>query len=499
MKRGVMMCFCVSILVLNSAYAGDDYARLNGWDFDNWSTGTATWDLFKRTFIGVRDDDLMDVAHWELYDPNVTGKGHCFGMCLLSLAILKEDGHMGFCKPPYIYDGTEGPDDPELDTAITILHGHQFGHTMINWMTERIMSGELTNGKTAYDDVEYYLSMDDPPIISIIVGEGSGHAMVPYRCEEISSSEWRIYVYDPNRPYRVTSDYYDLDSNYIKIEAAGPHYEWAFEMDGGTMWEGDNSGIFKTFIFAYPFSEVLQPQRNPFELGAVLEDLNEVFVGGDARITQLSNDKGERLYKSGIHDPAAELEDHPEKRINNVIAFPFVGGGDGNPDAYIVKEHTDNDLKIDVESTGECYRFFLTGNGRLIKVEARSGLPGNDVINIRSINTAREELTVVSERGQVQLTIELLRPGQTLDETRTYRICDLWVSKAAPVSVRMTEDGDALMVKSMSPVQCDVEIVKSTDDGKQRLEQKEIVLSTSWQKLTPTDWNNLRDAHLCVQ
>jgi len=491
MKRAALMCICVSVLVLNNAYAGDDYARLHGWDFDNWSAGQVTWELFKRTFIGVRDDDLMDVAHWELYDPNVTGEGHCFGMCLLSLAILKEDGHMGFCKPVYIYDGTEGPDDPELDTAITILHGHQFGHTMINWLTERIMSGEMTNAKVAYDDVGYYLSMDDPPIISIIIGEGSGHALVPYRCEEVSSSTWRIYVYDPNRPYRVTSSYYDLDSNYIEIKAAGPHYEWSFEMDGGTVWAGDNTGVFKTFIFCIPYSEVLQPQRNPFELGAVLEDLNEVFVGGSGCIRQMCNDRGERLYKSAANDPTSELEDDPVLSMKNIMAFPFVGGGNNNPDAYIIKEYADEDLKIDVESTGDRYHFFMTGRGRLIKVEARSSVTGRDIFTIHQINTDSEELTIESERGSVAMNIELLRPGPVPEETRTFRILDLRVNRAVPVSVRVAEEGDALFIKSMSPVQCDLEIVKSTGEEKLRSKQVHVIISAEgWQEFTSPDLND---------
>jgi hypothetical protein len=470
MKRISLIFFSISVLVLNRVYAEDDYARLHGWDFDNYSAGQVTWELFQRTFIGVRDDDLMDVAHWEIYDDNVSGGGLCFGMCLLSLAIWKEDGHMGFCKPA------------ELDTAITILHGHQFGHTMINWLTERIMSGEMSNAKVAYDDVEYYLSMDDPPVISMIASIGDGHALVPYRCEVRSSSEWRIYVYDPNRPYRVTSSYYDQGHNYVEIHAVGLHYEWSFDM-GSEVWTGNNSTMNVTSIFAIPYSEVLQPQRNPFELGAVLEDLNEVFVGGGGRIRQLSNDKGERLYKNDPNDRTSEPENEPGLQIKNIMAFPFVGGGDNNPDAYIMKEYTGNDLKIDVESTGECYQFYMTGRGRLIRVEAQSRVPGHDIYTINSINTDSEELTIESEHGIVAMNIELLRPGPVPEETSTFRISGLQVHRAAPVSVRVAEDDDALFIKSGSPVRCDLEIVKSSGDEKLRFEQKNVKISAAgWQE-----------------
>ena len=335
MKHTKFILCGVLVLILTRAYADGDYARLNGWDFCNWKAGQATWEIFRRTFIGVRDDDPMDVAHWELYEPNISDKAHCFGMCLLSLAILKEEGHLGFCKPVHIYDGDaglskpfSGPTNPDLADAILMMNGHQFGHKMINWMAERIMSGDFKNARVAYDDVEYYLSTGDLPIISIINKPKEGHAMVPYRCEEISSSEWRIYVYDPNRPYRVYKDYYDLDSNYIEIIAISGGYEWSFMRDEGRwpgqpVWTGNSlSGL--SFIFAYPYSEVLQPQRNPFELGAVLEDLNEVFVAGSGSIVQMSNDKGERLYASETdHYPGiAELETDHLRRMYSVMAFP---------------------------------------------------------------------------------------------------------------------------------------------------------------------------------
>lgn len=500
MKHTKFILCGVLVLILNRAYADGDYARSNGWDFCNWKAGQATWEIFRRTFIGVRDDDPMDVAHWELYEPNISEKAHCFGMCLLSLAILKEEGHLGFCKPVHIYDGDaglskpfSGPTNPDLADAILMMNGHQFGHKMINWMAERIMSGDFKNARVAYDDVEYYLSTGDLPIISIINKPKEGHAMVPYRCEEISSSEWRIYVYDPNRPYKVYKDYYDLDSNYIEIIAISGGYEWSFKRDVGRwptepVWTGNSlSGL--SFIFAYPYSEVLQPQRNPFELGAVLEDLNEVFVAGDGGIAQMSNDKGERLYTSDAHGPASVFEEDPQLRMHSVTAFPFVGGTEEKlPDAYIIKEYTDEDLTIDIECTGECYRFFMTGAGRLVKVEARSNLSGSDAINIRNINTDREELTIESKRGSVQLNIELLRPDPVTQETRTFRISDLRVTKAAPVSVRVAEDLDALFIKSTLPVRCDLEIVRFNGEEKLRLRQTHVEVSEArWQKFTPGD------------
>ena len=515
MKRVPLIFTCLLVLALNLSYAGDDYARISGWDFVNWKAGEATWDIFQRTFIGVRDDDPMDHAHWALYEPQISNKAHCFGMCLLSLAILKEDGHLGFCRPVCVYSGDftkpkpfSGPDNPDLADAILMMNGHQFGHGMFNWIAEKFASGDIRNAMMAYNDVEYYLSMGDLPLISIIKEPGKGHAMVPYRCEKVNSNTWRIYVYDPNSPYRICSQYYDSDSNYIRIDKIAGGYSWSFLRDTqrwppNTWWSG-MSTTGKSAIFAYPYSLVLQPQRNPFELGAVLEDLNEFFVSGGGCITQIIDQRGKRFYKTDADDNPleSEIEDDPRMRMNNIMSFPYVGdAGEDLPDAYIIKDHTGDDLKIDVESRGESYQFYLTGGGRLIKVEAQPSPAGQDRLRIHKVNTRSEELSIESQRGSVTFSVELHRPLATAEASRTFKISNVRVTATSPIHLRLTEDLDALLIKSKKEtVVCDLEITQTIGTEISKLEKKNINVSAAeWQKVSPSNWTKLKDAKIEVK
>ncbi len=514
MKRASLIFSISLVLTLNLSYAGDDYARINGWDFVNWKAGQATWEIFQRTFIGVRDDDPMDLAHWALYEPQISNKAHCFGMCLLSLAILKEDGHLGFCRPVCVYSGDltkpkpfSGPDDTLLAQAILMMNGHQFGHAMINWMAEKIASGEINNAMTAYNDVEYYLSMGDLPIISIIKEPKKGHAMVPYRCEQVNSNTWHIYVYDPNSPYSICSRYYDMDSNYIRIDSIAGGYSWAFLRDtqrwpANTWWTGKStSGI--SAIFAYPYSLVIQPARNPFELGAVLADLNEFFVNGGC-ISQISDQTGKRFYKTDAENNPleSEIENDPRVRMHNLMSFPYVGDTDEDlPDAYIIKNHTGNDLKIDVKTDGENYQFYLAGGGRLIKVEAQPSLAGQDKLRIHKVNTQSEGLSIESQRGSVTFSVELHRPLRDVEASRTFKISDVRVTTESPVHLRLAEDLNTLFIKSeKESVKCDLEITQRVGTEISKLEKKNINVSAAqWQEILPTDWTELQDANIEVR
>jgi hypothetical protein len=524
MKRLKLIAACLLVLTIGQTLMGDDYAKKNGFNFVNWATGDDDndwningphWHLFQRTYIGVRADDLMDVAHWELYKPSIKGEANCFGMCLMSLALLKEDGHLGFCKPACIYRGDligpkpfDGPDDPDLDTAIIIMHGHQYGHSMINFLAEKLNTPDYNNPKVAYDDVEYYLSMGDLPIISIVEKPKKGHAMVPYRCEQISNDEWRIYVYDPNRPYETSSKYYDADSNYIKVEKVSGGYDWSFLRDKNRWtsqptWTGSSQDV-ESGIFAFPYSLVIQPPRNPFELGAVQDHIFKFFVHGGARISQLKNGEGRRFYKN---DPckdstSIEIEDDSNLKMANAMILPYFGDADESvPAVYLMKDLSGENFKIDLESNGDGYSFYLAEGGRLIKIEAKPSNAGKDRLEIYNVDSKSEEISIKTQRGSVIFSIDFYREIPAIKGSRSFRVSDSKISNGASMQLRLTENSDSLFIKSEnSALACNLKVKQMSEDKTVQLEKNNInIYESVWQSINPTDWNNLEDAELRVE
>jgi len=474
---------------------GDDYAKLNGWAFDNWDQNTVDWDIFQRAFIGVSHDDPLDSTFYhDIYSSYATD-GQCFGMSLLSVTILKEGGHLGFCKPIFIYPGDEGPSDSLLRNAIRVMHAHQFGHAMVNWLIEKMATEEYKDAKAAYEDVDYYLRMNNPPLISIIKSFGEAHTMVPYQCEETGSDEWRIYVYDPNRPYRACSTYYDSAKNYIEVKPVGS--EWSFEMAGGGTWSGSLGSLDADGIFTIPSSLVIPPGRNPLEPGALIQDIQSLIFSSDGgSIAQITDERRRRFYKTDAdtHTKLSEIEDDPNLRMTNAIRWIHFGEAEKNlPEVYFIKGGSGGDLKLDIASKGRSYSCKLLKANSIVNIEASSGPSGRDRLEIHSVGTAQQELLINTNRGVTSFSVELLRALPSRKVFRTFKLKNLRINRASPVRVRLTRGTDGLIIRSEAPLEYDLEFTQKI--GKKTIKsplQRIKIAPKEWQEIRPRDWRDLK-------
>jgi hypothetical protein len=128
----------------------------NGWIFENWGeTSELSWDLFRRTYIGINPthdcvEAPLDCAFYEIFK-NCAAGGNCGGMSLLALAMFKHGGWMGFCGPANFYSGVNQPDRTDLYEAINILQSRQFSASGIENFMDVVDSGNLNNAISAYN------------------------------------------------------------------------------------------------------------------------------------------------------------------------------------------------------------------------------------------------------------------------------------------------------------------------------------------------------------
>lgn len=507
MKRPILTLLISASLILGLApcYGGDEYSEINGWHFVNFGIDELPWDIFAESYICIDPLDPIDQLFYAAYNAAfAVATGNCFGMSLLSVLILKEEGHLGFCKPVSRYSGdASGPSLEELRRAIIIMQCHEWSHAGISWMLENLLGAHMRDARHAYEQVEYYHSMGDPPLITIVKDENlEGHTLVPYRCEEIGG-ERRIYVYDPNRYYPPDSAYYDMDSNYIKITSGDWSFKMADTLPGlGPVYGGDESS--GGFIFATPSSLVKPTSRNPLELGAVVDDLGTIFMSGaGASVAQITDEKGRRFYKTDadLHTRLSEMEADPTLRMNNIIrwAGSFGKRKGPPPEIYFIRGGSGGDLKLDVASKGG-YKCQLARADNLITVEAISGPMGRDRLEVRAVSTERQELTIGSQRGPATFSVELYRTLPVGRAARTFRVSNLRVPRAAPVRLRLTEDLAGLLVNSEAAVEYDLELIQTVGTEISRLQQRGIKAAPGeWHRVRPTNWVNLRDAELIME
>lgn len=75
---------------------------VNGWNFQNWEASSFDWDLFRDAYLGINPTHdcvqaPLDCAFFEIFK-NCAQGGNCGGMSLLSLALFKYGGFMGFAR-----------------------------------------------------------------------------------------------------------------------------------------------------------------------------------------------------------------------------------------------------------------------------------------------------------------------------------------------------------------------------------------------------------------
>src|SRR5690242_13477983 len=111
MKKYFILLFAAAILVTAKPKAQDpdpEWARKNGWSFDNFTKDSLTWAMFRETFIGVApapSADFDQVFYDAIYKTKLSSPGLCYGMDVMELLMLKNGGHLGYCHPPFTYSG----------------------------------------------------------------------------------------------------------------------------------------------------------------------------------------------------------------------------------------------------------------------------------------------------------------------------------------------------------------------------------------------------------
>jgi hypothetical protein len=496
----------------------EHYAKVNGWDFCNWDVGGTRWDIFQQSFIGISENDALDLLLYSTLYYELTKSYVCFGMCLMATTILKEEGHLGFCKPVYRYPGDNvwiknvddytGPADTLLAKAIRVMQAHQASQAMISCFAERAVTGEIKDAMAAYNHVEYYLAADDPPLISVIAGSGDGHALIAYDTEEVDSDEWKIYIYDPNRSYRAFKNYYDMDSNYIKIETTSnpSGYKWSFRRDkrrDNELWEGDMSANSDGFIFAYPSSMVIPPSTNPFK--SLGEDLSTVFFAGNGGyVAQITDEEGKKFYKTDTkkHESFSDIEDNPGKKIASTVRFPFITDDPGKkPEVYFIKDARSGDLNIDIVSKGKGYELYIAGGGNFVKLNAEDSPPGKDKLVFKNLGTAKEEINLSSKRSSVDFNVELYRSLGEEKKSRTFKLSKMKVRKDSPIQLRFAENQKGVLLKSeKDKFSFDLEIQEREGEKVDKVLKKGLnVEGKAWQSVIPSDWKKLKDAEIKIR
>jgi len=515
-KITLILTLIVVVFLAIPLYAGDEFVEQHCWGFKNTTYFTdgggntvLPWEIYVKSFIGICPDSSeakvlcpLDYAFYHAYNAAfAVASGNCFGMSLLANIIYKEEGHMGFCKPAYTYSGsTNGPTSAKLCSTITVMQCHEWSHSGIMWMAENITGTHIKDGNYAYEQVEYYLSMEDLPVLTIVQDMSLvGHTLIPYRVEETGSKRY-IYIYDSNKWIPNRQDYYDSDSNYIEITKSNGNWSYVW---GSTETWGSPDG----FIFATPMSVVKASSRNPLQLGCVLDALNEIFLSG-ANVSQITDDEGHKFYKTnaGSHNKLSDIEGNTSLKMKNVFRMPMTSAAPRRgrssarmknaPEIYFALGSEGKNLNFEIASTGKKYKFEMAGKDNIIRLSAPGGSSGKDNFEVKKLSTNNQELKLSSRRGAAKFEVELHRSVPGSKVSRIFKVTNLQAPSSSPVKLRLSEDRSALLVKGeKNAVSCNLAITQVVDGKITKMPPRTINVSgKEWQQVAPSNWNKLNGA-----
>jgi hypothetical protein len=517
-KIKLILALLIVVSLTIPTYAGDEFVEKHCWRFRNTTYFTNAagdtvlpWEIYVKSFIGICPDSNvakidceLDYAFYKAYNAAfAVASGNCFGMSLLANIIYKEEGHLGFCKPVYTYSGgVNGPTSAKLCSTITTMQCHEWSHSGIMWMAENlnITKGILANDPNyAYKQVEYYLSMGDLPVITLVKNNSLvGHTLIPYRVKEVGSKRY-IYIHDSNKWYPNDSLFYDSLENYIEINKGSD--VWSYQWDDTTTW-GSPDG----YIFATPMSVVKASSRNPLQLGGITDAMNEIFLTG-AHISQITDDEGHRFYKTSgnSHNKLSDIENNPSLGMGNIIRMPMTFAarrGRGSirkknaPEIYFAIGSEGKNFNFEIASTGKKYKFEMAGKDNIIRLKTPGGSSGRDNFEVKGLSSDNQELRLSSKRGAAKFEVELHRgvPGSGI--SRIFKVTNLQAPSSSPVKLRLAKGRDALLVKGeKKAVSCNLEITQVVGNKITKMPVRSLNVSgKEWQQVVPSNWNKLNDA-----
>jgi hypothetical protein len=508
MKSSTILCIAF-IAAFPAAGAAQPYAKTNAWQFGNFDDPTFPWDLYRDTYIGIPPNEdpwssAFDVLFYEqVYKSKLSKDGNCFGMSLMSLMMLKNGGHLGFCLPVWQYSGDianpgTGPTDPMLKRAINVMHGHQVNLPTVQLILDVIAQHKNRNGSYAFTVFQTARTQNDLTLISITKSldpNDGGHTLVAYDTQDLGGGNKRIYVYDPNRNWSDATGqaWYTTGMNFVQINGTA----WSFTMADGTTWSGDPASGGNILIT--PISVTGPHSRSPASLGDQIigRVLNELLITGDsARLEQVTDARGKRLFRPGTF----EIDTDPSTGMMSMVPwYPSDQAAPGKNPGLMLFHLADSggSLSLSISAAESGYTLQVNGTRGQVTVSGAGGR-GTDVITLSGVGTFNPSVGIENSRGTTGYTVEMARADALTRRITVLRSRNTVVPMGTHIEMAATDRHEGLAVAVASgQAQYDLELQSIAPAGTQSVVRRGIVQDGGvLQTVRPGNWARLQPADI---
>lgn len=506
----IIICIAVLHSPLSSSAQSSAAPANSSWSFFNWSLPpTLPWSTYQDTFIGIPPtyDPVASPFDTLFYDQvyktlaggtGGSAGGNCYGMSLMSLLLIRDGGHLGFCAPVNQYSGdlaniNTGPTDPRLALAINIMHGHQVNLPTVQFMLNVVANHNNRDATYAVQQFNYWQSRGDLTLVSVtkdLNPQDGGHTLVAYALG--GPGNQNIMVYDPDRPWLdpPSQTWYQSGQNFIQING----HSWSFTLAGslGT-WSGDPGSGGNLIIT--PISVTAPDSPTPAALGTqIIGQLltTLLLTGQDAAIQQVTDDHGKRLFVPGTFD----VDSNPATGMRNTMPLFISDQAHGSEPAKWILFHfgtTGGALHVAVNSGPAGYTLSSYSGRTIVWVTAHGG-KGSETIALRYPTTREAGAVLENTRGTSDYDVQIYRaeiPGKLVN---VFISSHLAATAQGQVEVGLTNNGQAISISSRrAPTHYDLELRTITRSGQQALTKTQITQDAGTaHTVRPKDWQNLK-------
>ncbi|UCH35298.1 MAG: hypothetical protein JSV65_02795 [Armatimonadota bacterium] len=447
---------------------------LHGWKFANFSEATIPWECFRHYFGANEVEDaggnhLPAAQAW--YDSTykrVGSGGNCFGMTLSAERFL-------FWQPWSLFESWWNshrlPRAWNYDFVNEVhrsVNEHQGAQLEASVMANRQWLLDNQDHNEAWErcrDLIGQLGSKNAPLLSIY-GPGWGHCVWPYQTEEVGN-ERRIRIYDNNVPY--AEDEASDTTRVVRINKTTDDLTWG----------SATRTICRSYADVTPADPHLPTEATEGEAAMMAV----VVVDKPARVTQISDEAGRRLYvgdrintDSKTRIPYAGLF-VPDTGITPAPDFPNV---------YVFGRARNKKLNVQLANArGRRMRAFTPG--LVFEVASDADQAG---ITLDKLVTNQTSLLLAQDIPAQVRTIMRVGPRQQ-------RVIDIKLLDAARgvlFEPKADRSGVNVENRSGSPLRYEIEIrnFQAGTVGSLQLPAQTLTAQTG-AVLAPTNWAQLRD------
>lgn len=487
------------------------------WPFNNFSTSSLSKMQYAQTFRDVDPEEKwwlhpFNALYYEAAFESIAAGGNCFGMCLEG--IYARVGRSVFSEPIYQWGPKGGepvkPKDSAIINEINIKHGYQLGASCIDWAVGQFLLGNTHNPKHVFFKCREEYNKGNYPLLVVTPSyfKLGAHAVLPYKFEEVKDAsgkvyKYRMYIADPNVEWTHSRGKYPGTNNinphpmFIDVNACDNTFRYAHGTDDcwtGGEWSGGR-------LYYIPFSKLSSQPRTPFwEVFALLLGGALLIIGGDADSEQISDGAGKAFYKKGLGRVPEKYEDiNPDSatRVSNMARIDLADFKGSMPEVYFRKGVRGGDLIHNLKGNKNgSYRYLIKTPMVSTYAEVPITKGGCDEISNERMSRVNQSMRIKTKETSKKAVMGVQVYLKPRKDYRVMELKDVPVLRDTPVTVRMNEAKDALLVDNKGS---DARITLKVETKINGVEKTRLIPNVPIKrgkvlKVTPQNWSFISSA-----